>query len=246
MKHFLFIILLLSAGLSAEEVKTEDASESTWKNNIEFGYLMSSGNTETESLNGKINAINTLENWRHDFKLAAFSSSDNDQTTAERFLLEYQGDRKLDNNSYFFVNTSYEEDKFSGYEYRANLTAGYGKQLYNANKMTIDAEIGAGYRQSELTFADPEDWDNNGQNEAIFRLAAKYLWQIEEDRSLAANLTVDAGEESTISTFEIAFVSIIAGDLSLKAAFDARHTSEVPAGIENLDTVTSINLLYSF
>jgi len=244
MKNYLLIILLLPINLLAEET-TDEADISTWKGDVQFGYVATSGNTETTNLNGKLNIEKIHKKWIHLFSAAAFSTSDNNQTTAERFKLEYQADRKFTDTKYFFLNTTYEEDKFSGYDYQATLTGGYGQRLYNANKMTFDAEIGAGMRQSEL---DPEPVTGNvvEESEAMVRLAAKYLWQIEEKRSVISELTIDAGEETTITNFELGFVTMIAGDLSFKAAYIAKYTSDVPADKENLDTIVSLNLLYAF
>jgi len=111
--------------------------------------------------------------------------------------------------------------------------------------MTLDAEVGLGARQSE-TDADPVTGISSKEEEGMLKLAMKYHWQMEDSRSLTSNLTVDAGEETTISNFEISFVTMIVGNLSLKASYAARHTSEVPVGKEKLDTVTTLNLLYAF
>jgi len=246
-KYLLLILLISTTNLYAQESDnaTEDANKSPWKGDVQFGYVTSSGNTETTNLNGKFNLGYTNEDWSHLLTAIAFSSSDKAGTTAERYKLEYQADRKYSETSYFFINSTYEEDRFSGFDYRTTLTGGYGRQLYNENKMTLDGEIGVGYRQSEL-LPDPVTGISLDQSEAMVRLAAKYLWQIEENRSLVSDLTIEVGEDTTISNFELGFVTMIAGDLSLKASFVARHTSEVPVGKEKLDTVTSLNLLYAF
>jgi len=247
MKRLILILILLSSHLLAEETDANNAVEETksWKGDVQFGYVATSGNTETTNLNGKFNIEKNYEQWIHKFSAVAFSTSDNEQTTAERYKLEYQADRKYSDSSYFFLNTTYEEDKFSGYDYRSTITAGYGKQLYSANKMTFDTEIGAGHRQSQQN-PDPVTGNSIDESEGMVRIAAKYLWQIEEKRSLNVDLTVDVGEETTITDFEIAFVTMIAGDLSLKAGYLAKHTSEVPVGKEKLDTVVALNLLYAF
>jgi len=236
----------LSLNIMAEEAPATDAAEeSNWKGNVEFGYVSSSGNTETTNINGKLHVEAEYSEWLQKLDIGAFSTSDNDVTTAKRFKIEYQGDRKLSDISYLFVNSSYEEDEFSGYQYRSTLTGGYGREIYKENKMTLDAEIGAGIRQSE-TDEDLITGLSDKENESMARFALKYLWEIEENRSLTSNLSVDAGEDTTISTFDISFMTMVAGDLSLKVSYLARHTSEVPVDKEKLDTVTSINLLYAF
>ncbi|MCP4273203.1 MAG: DUF481 domain-containing protein [Gammaproteobacteria bacterium] len=237
--------ILCSSIMAEEAVATDAVEEPNWKGSVEFGYVSSTGNTETTNLNGKFHLEAEYNDWVQKLDLGAFSTSDNDETTAKRFKIEYQGDKKLTDISYLFVNSSYEEDQFSGFQYRSTLTAGYGRTMYNENKMTLDAEIGAGIRQSE-TDENLVTGLSDKENESMARFALKYLWQIEESRSLTSNISIDAGEETTISYFDISFVTMINGDLSLKVSYLARHTSEVPVDKEKLDTVTSISLLYAF
>jgi len=246
MKKVLISLLctsVLCSNIMAEEA--DAAEKSNWKGSVEFGYVSSTGNTETTNLNGKFHVEAEYNDWVQKLDLAAFSTSDDVETTAKRYKIEYQGDKKLTDISYFFVNSSYEEDQFSGFQYRSTLTAGYGRVMYNENKMTLDAEIGAGIRQSE-TDKDLITGLSDKENESMGRFALKYLWQIEESKSFTSNITVDAGEETTISIFNTSFVTMINGDLSLKVSYLARHTSEVPVDKEKLDTVTSISLLYAF
>jgi putative salt-induced outer membrane protein len=241
----ILLSFLLSSNLLAFEADAEE-KEPEFKGDVQFGYIMSSGNTDTTNLNGKFNLLYDLNEWAQKFSLEAYSSSDNDITTAERYKAEYQLDKKLDKTRYLFGNVSYEEDKFSGYENISTMAGGYGHQLYNEDKTTLDAEVGVGYRNSTLTPASVLPGDSADISEALLRLAVDYHWQIAENRSLTSKLKVDAGEESVISNFEVGFITMIAGDLSFKAAFEARHISEVPADTENLDTITSISLLYAF
>ncbi len=251
MKLILLSLLLLSTNLIAQENdssgtnKTDVEKKSTWKGNVEFGYVSSSGNTETNNINGKFHIEAAYNNWTQLFDAATFSSSNNDTTTADRFKLAYQGDRKLSDESYFFVSTEYENDKFSGFEYRTSVTTGYGRVLYNENNMTLDGEVGVGARHSK-TDVDELTGLSSTDTEGILKLAMKYHWQIAENRSLISKLTVDPGMDTTISNFEIAFVTMIVGDLSMKASYGARHVSEVPVDKENLDTVMKLNLLYVF
>ncbi len=238
-------ILVLSTITTINHLQAEEAvDESAWKGNVELGYVSSKGNTETTSLNSKVNVDYKTLDWLQHLSAEAFTSSENNMSTAERYKLEYQADKKLDDDGYFFVNTTYVEDKFSGFDYRTTLSVGYGYKMYQTETMTLDTEVGVGYRQSKLSAVAPGD--ALSEDESLLRLAAKYNWDIEDNRKLTSKLTVEAGEESTISNFEIGFVTMIAGDLSLKVAYSALYTSEVPLDKEKLDTKTSINLLYAF
>jgi len=250
MKYLLLLIILMSANILAEEsdtseINTDDAQQSSWKGNVEFGYVSSSGNTDTTNMNGKFHIEAAYNNWTQLFDAATFSSSNNEDTTAERFKLAYQGDRKFSDKSYFFVSTEYEKDRFSGFQYRASATSGYGRILYNENNMSLDGEVGIGARKSE-TDIDLLTGISTSEIEGIIKLAMKYQWQIEKNKSLESKLTVDPGMDTTISNFEIAFITMIVGDLSMKASYAARYVSDVPVEKNNLDTVTKLNLLYAF
>lgn len=244
MKRTLASLLIVAAlPVVAEEAAKDKTPE--WQGSIQFGFISTSGNTDNSSINGKFNLKHDDENWLHELNANYYSSSESDVTKAERYKLIYQADYKLEEeNTYWFVNSSYENDRFSGFDYRATLSTGYGSRLYNENDMTFDAEIGAGLRYSEQV--DPLTNMSDTENEAMIRAAGKYLWQIAEDRKLTSNLNVEEGEEVRVSNFDISFETMIVGGVSMKATYEARHVSEVPEGKEKLDTVVSLNLLYAF
>jgi len=253
--HYIKLLLLavsifFSINLLAE--KSEDTTEQeekmedkALKGNIDFGYVSTSGNSETTNLNGTFNIEKYFFNWLHQVKLGAISNSDQNETTTERFKLEYQVNRKYHDNRYLFINTSYEEDKFSGFDNVINLVTGYGFNAYDEDNMSIYAEMGIGYRESKLaTVTDTTTSEYISETQA--RLAAKYNWDFKEDQKLTADLTVDIGEETTISNLDISYASKIAGDFSMKVGYIAKHTSDVPDDKENLDTIVAIKLSYSF
>ena len=231
--------------LSNQALAQDTDAKGEWEGNIQFGYVASSGNTENSNINGKLNLKLDDEFWTHDFNAAYYQSSESETTTAERYKLTYQADYKLNvENSYWFVNSSYEDDRFSGFEYRATVSTGYGLRLYDANDMTFDAELGAGARYSEEV--DTVNNTTTTENEGVVRAAGKYLWNIADDRSLSSSISVEEGEEVRISNFDINFTTLIVGGVSMKAGYEARHVSEVPEGKEKLDTIISLNLLYKF
>ncbi|MFT5451200.1 MAG: putative salt-induced outer membrane protein [Enterobacterales bacterium] len=240
----LILSILLSNYLVASETEDEE-KEPALQGDVQLGYIMSSGNSDTTTLNSKLKISYNLDEWVQKFSLEAYSTSDNDITTGERYKADYQLDKKLDKSRYLFGNASYEEDRFSGYENIAVMAVGYGHQLYNKDKTTLDAEVGIGYRDSTLTAESVVPGESAEVSETLLRLAVDHHWHIAKNRSLTSELKIDAGEESVISYFEIGFITMIAGDLSFKAAFEVRHNSDVPIDTENLDTITSINLLYA-
>lgn len=211
----------------------------TWAGSGEAGYVATSGNTETSNLTLKLGLTNEREKWRHNLALEGLKSEDDGDTTAERYLAAWQSDYKISEHDYLFGRLSYEDDKFSGYNYRITESIGYGRRVLDRNNMTLDLEAGPGLRQSELDNGDKE-------NEAILRLAARYAWDITDHAKFTEELSSDIGEDATITKSVTALQADIVGNLAMKASFTIKNTSDVPAGIEKTDTETALTLVYGF
>ena len=211
----------------------------TWTGEAELGLLYTSGNTESDTVNGKAKIGTEIEKWRHAAEVSALKSSDQTGTTAQRYEAKGQSDYKFAEKEYFFGLLTYEDDRFSGYDYRATVAAGYGRRVYNNNDMTLDLEVGPGLRHYKIT---------NGKSDSEFlaRGAAKYVWAITKTSKFTEDLTVESSSDATISKSVTALSSKINGDLAMKLSYTIKHTSDVPPGIEKTDTETAITLVYSY
>ena len=120
-----------------------------WAGSGELGFVSTSGNTDTSNLTARLGLVNERDKWRHSLGLEALNTESDGETTAERYFAAGQSDYKISEHDYLFGRLSYEDDKFSGYEYRATETVGYGRRVLNADNMTLDLEAGPGARQSK-------------------------------------------------------------------------------------------------
>ena len=241
MRRFHLITGLLALFLTATsyaETKT-DTDYGTWKGNVELGIVYTTGNTETETTNAKAKAATETEKWRHTVKYESLKSSDQGTTTAERYALNGQSDYKLDKKNFFFAMINYEDDRFSGYKYRMTEAIGYGRRVVDEPNLTLDLEIGPGARQSKLETGETE-------SEAMVRGAGKLNWKISKTSTLTEDLSVDAGENSTITKSVTALSAQINGSLATKITYTIKNTSNVPPGVEKTDTETAVTLVYNF
>ena len=212
---------------------------SDWKGEGEFGYVATSGNTDTANLKARLGLVNERDQWRHTAALEALNTSDSDTTTAERYAASWQTDYKFAEFEYVFGRLQYETDKFSGYDYRISETIGYGRRVLHRDNMTLDLEAGPGARQSKLDTGE-------SQNEMIFRLAGRYAWQITEQSRFTQDLSFDIGEDATISRSVTAVQASIVGNLAMKLSYTVENVSDVPPGVKKTDTETAATLVYSF
>ena len=233
------LCMLACAGVFSADAIAIELMGSDWKGEGEFGYVSTSGNTDTANLKARLGLVNERDMWRHSAMLEALNTSDSDTTTAERYAASWQTDYKFSEFDYVFGRLHYETDKFSGYDYRISEILGYGRRVLHHDDMTLDLEAGPGARQSKLETGESE-------NEMILRLAGRYAWQITEQSRFTQDLSFDIGEDATISRSVTAVQASIVGNLAMKLSYSVENVSDVPPGVKKTDTETAATLVYSF
>ncbi|MBL1278457.1 MAG: DUF481 domain-containing protein [Ectothiorhodospiraceae bacterium] len=233
-RNSVIAIMLAASGIVSAEDKLNE-----WTGNVELGFVNTTGNTETQIINAKAKAQLDQEKWRHTAIYESLNSSNNDSTTAERYVLNGQSDYKFSEFNYFFIMVNYENDRFGGYDYRISETLGYGRRVLHRETLTLDLEVGPGARQSKLS-------DNGSENEVTVRGAAKVAWKITGYSRLTEDLSADVGEDATVIKSVTALTAQINGSLATKVTYTIKNTSEVPDGVKKTDTETAVTLVYSF
>ena len=246
MSNWVKIILAGSLFLSAASAFAQDeeeADELGWAGTGEFGFVSTTGNTETVALNAKLNFVLQQERWRHRFSGTALQTSEDGNKDNERYTMEVQSDRILSEKSWLFGAFRWDADKFGSYDPQVSLTAGYGRQLMKSEKHELKGEIGAGYRKLE------ERVSGDTSSETIARFLLDDSWQVFKTTLWTNRLLVEAGSSNTFSQFNTALAVSMTDKFALKLGFEVRHNTDVPQGIEdseNTDTITSANLVYNF
>ena len=226
---------------SSSSVYADTTAVEKWKGNIELGYVKTSGNTEAETLNTKANAETDREIWRHKLNFEALKNSDQGTTTAERYLVSGQSDYKLKGKkNFFFVYISYEDDRFSGYDYQMTEAIGYGRRVLDENNMTLDLEIGPGARQKKV------ESTGDVESESLVRGAARYAWKITDHSKLTEDLTAEVSEDVTVTKSVTGLSAKINSSLATKLTYTVKNTSKVPAGTKKTDTELAVTLVYGF
>ena len=229
------LALSVSNALAAKQEKT-----SPWTTSAELGYVNTSGNTNTKSLVFKFDTAYEIEKWKHQAHYETLNTETDNVTTAEKFLITAQSDFKFTKRDYFFGLVSYEDDKFSGFEYQAKLNLGYGRKVLVLERHKLDAEIGPGYRNFKVDNAPSSD------DEALLRLAAKYKWLISDYSEFKQDFTAEFGEDQDEWKSITALKSNINKTLAMKLSYTVKYLDVVPVGKNNYDRETAVTLVYSF
>lgn len=229
-------LVLAAPNLPAQE---EQEDQGPWEGTARLGYLATSGNTESSSLNSGFEVKYTSGQWVHGFKAAGISSSEDQVTTAEAYEAGLKSERNFGDHNYLFGQLHWRKDRFSGYDQQFSQTVGYGRRLIDRDRHKLNAEIGAGARQSDLA-------DGTKENETILRGGIDYTWKISDTASFMQAVNVESGSENTYTESVTKLSAALVGNLALVASYTIKNNSEVPALTENTDRFTALSLEYTF
>ncbi len=237
MQRGLAAAIILTCSLANAAFADED--KVGWHGEGEFGLAITSGNSDTETLNGSLKLVNKQELWRHTLDAKALSVSDNESTTAERYTFGYKADRTLSEHDYLFGAFRYDDDRFSGFDFQSTLTAGYGRRVFERSRSKLEVELGLGYRFAETNVGENEDG-------VTARLYGDYHYEVSENALFTQSLLVEPSSENTFTESITAFKVGFAEKLALKLSFTVRNNSSTPADTVSTDRITSAAVVYSF
>ena len=248
MKHKMTLLALALAPLAA--FAAEDAEDGKlWTGEANLSYIDSSGNTESTNLAFRSGATRDGEDWRNIYKLEASNETAEQEDengnkeevrTAEKYFASAKAEYKFGEKSYFFGLLEYTDDRFSGFDYEASVTFGYGRDILNTEAHELSADAGVGYRESKVSET------GDVVEEAVLRLGALYLWRISDTAPFDEDFSTEIGEEKTVTKSYTRLKVKINGSLHGFVAYEIKHTDEVPEGTKNSDRKFMVGLNYSF
>ena len=116
---------------------------------------------------------------------------------------------------------------------------GYGRRIIDTPAHLLSAEIGAGYRNADLS-------DNTSESGVIGRLGLDYKWTFSETSNFEQNISVESGSDNTYTESVSAVRAKLLGDFAIVLSYTVRHNTDVPPGNEKTDKFTAISLELAF
>lgn len=234
--------LLLS--MLAANAAIAQSAPPKWEGDIEFGYYQTDGNSNETSVLAKGQATRKDGLWTNQLKANAQNSEVEGVRSEEQYFISDRLSYDVSDYNYTFGYASLDKDRFSGYIYQATLSGGYGRRLLKNGRVTWDAEIGPGYRISEF---DGADGDNDGMvEEVIVRLSTELNAKLSDTATFEQTLSVESGEENTVSKSVSALKTKIVGGFGLKISYTIEYNETVPQANLHMDRQTAVTLVYSF
>lgn len=244
-------LLLLPAVGFAEDTtpNTTDAEQDSaivnWSGDAELGFIQTSGNSDTQSFNGKFGLVRELKPSTTSLLLEALTSEEDGDASKEKYNAEVKYDYSLSELSYVASVLDYEDDRFNGYEYQSTLAIGYGYRAWNDKQRgKLELEVGPGHRRSVLE--EKNDDGKKVEEETIGRASLNLLVKLGTGAKFTERLTVEGGESKIVYKSTMGLQSTLVGQLAMKVNYEVKHTTDVPAGKKNTDSLVGVTLVYSF
>lgn len=245
----IFSALALAYGYAAAD-SLDPVNAHGWNTSAELGAISTSGNTVGTSVTGKIDAKQETPKWTNEYILSGYFKDEevtNDdgekvrERSAQRYSVSAKAGYKLlhDDHGKLFALATHVDDKFGAYTRYSTIGIGYGTQTYQSDTHTLDVEIGPGYFRGVRS-------EGTTENGATIRGAANLKWKLSDSAQFAQNLTVERAADNVHSQAETSLRTKINSTMQMKAAFNIRNDTNVPADKKNTDTQTSVTLVYSF
>lgn len=217
-----------------------DAPEDGSVGNLDFGYVSTSGNSDSTSLNGAFDYITRISSpWAMGFSLTGINNANSDVRSAEKYTFAWNNRYDLDSTSFLYGTVDYTNDYFGAYDYQAGAYVGYGKQILQDDNHNFSLGLAVGYRINAAFVGEDE-------KEGVLRGDLAYSYKISDSAQFDQKLTAIWGEEVDTYNSETAISTKISESLALKVAYLVAHNSVVPVGRDKTDTTLSVGVSYSF
>jgi putative salt-induced outer membrane protein len=222
-----------------------------WSSKSQAGFVMSRGNTETETANAKFEVGYEIEKWKHNFDSSFLYGRSSQITTGQRWDATWQSDHKVSERFFWFGALRYEEDRYSGFNYQGTVSAGAGRAFIDNDDTKFSGQLGVGLRRLR-----PEELIRDEFGEVVDRVpgiadedvigngALKFEHAFNDSTKILNTLLVETGSSNTLSQNELALQVKMSRLLALSVGLKVRNNSNPPPELEKTDTLTTLNLVY--
>jgi putative salt-induced outer membrane protein len=250
LKYLLPITILVPAAAMADDAPPP---QDVWTGKGQAGFVSSQGNTQSQSANAAIDMALVDADWKHAFHLGGLYGENSGIVAAERWDTAWQSNYDFSKTLFAFGGLRYAHDMFSGFEYQASATTGIGYKIADTASTKLDVQAGLGYRElrpEELTKDSAGAVTSRtleaSNSSAIFTFGVNYSQALTSTTTLTDKLLVESGSSDTLLTNTLALAVKISGKLALSLGYNIQNNSNPPAGLKKLDSLETVNLVYSF
>ncbi len=211
-----------------------------WKGHGQVGGSVTSGNTRSTGLAAGLDFSRDGLKWTHAFNASFDYQRDNGVETKSRAFASYQANYRFSDRLYLLGLTSWEANRFSGFDKRVIESLGFGVSLLRTPRMTLSLEGGPAMRQTEFVATRAKDT-------LAGRAAVNYAWSLMPNLKFSENMSYYNEDRDGTFTSNTALTMGLIGSLSVQASYLAQYESTpVNAAPHRYNSTARTTLVYSF
>ncbi len=228
------------------------ATAQEWTGQGEFGLVLSNGNADNLTVNGKLDFKFEEDQWLYNVSALALRTESTNVETANRFELGGKAGYKFNERAYLVGSARYENDDFAPYDYQATVAVGFGYKAIENDTTRLAFEAGPGYRRyqpTDLFVATPAPGhfiELDAEGDFVGRGFVDFKHKLTSNTSLYDTLLVEGGTDNTFAQNDLGVQVAMSEKFAIKAGFQVRHNTDVIAPVKKTDTLTTVNLVYGF
>ena len=230
------LIATCLAAAAAAAFAQEEAKK-PWTSVTELGFVMTSGNSESQSLN--FGEKYTYKWPKAEFGLEAtairaesttrtvtntggvLTETETTETTAELYAFGAKLRRDVTPRFFWYTGGGWLRNELSGIENRFTAGAGVGYKFVDGPKHKLAGELGLSYTQEDFVFVQPDGEDS--ANYAAGRAFLGYLFQINEGAKFTSDLEFVDNLDTT-DDWRVRWVNAVQANISKRLALKAGLT----------------------
>jgi len=236
---FIALIMVLAVGATAEE-----PADKKWKDEAEFMYVQTGGNTDVRTL-----AFSNMLEYRFSkplkgvWNIKALNSETDGEKTAEHYYTDLRLDYLFTEKLYAYLLGTWLKDEFAGFKHRYTAGPGMGYKFINGPKNFLLGEAGLEYANEDYIVDEDERF-------AEGRVYGKYEYAFTEKNrfTLSSEFLQDFNDTKNYkSNSEAAVISALTDIISLKVSYGVRYQNRPkPSDLEKTDTVFGAALVVTY
>ncbi len=211
-----------------------------WTGRVSASGLIASGNSENAAAGLVVEANLPDGDFTHQLRSYFDYGRSRGTKTQQRWGGSYKLDYAIDDDTFAYGRFSYDEDEFSGFDYRLFAGLGAGHWLLRNESLALKVEGGPGFRYA------PIDDTREVDSHFAFYAATELDWIIRDGLKFEqdANATWSDPTSTVISTSTI--TAAFTDTLSTGFSYMVRYETDPPVGRLRLDRTFRANLTYGF
>lgn len=225
-----------------------------WSGETVIGGNYRNGAQDSLSAHAAFKVTQKIGKWKNTGAFDFDFARSNGITNSQDIEIKGRARRDLDENLFGFGIASYEDDRFSGFDYQITEGVGVGYQIFDTEDLRLSLEGGPSLRHNLVTQTDEFN------NELLLRVASILEWTISDTAKLSNELALlltrnsieldsstfgevrDSSESTNVTALDLQII----GNLAARLSYEVHFRSNPPQGGQATESTARVSLVHSF